>query len=373
MKKAPPFILLLLLTSMYHSHAITVVGWNFGTSCDLSASTVATGAIITMASRGSGIGGSNNCYTTGNCDGSGSTSMGGSHMQTNSESEAITAHDYFEFPVTAAANGTLTISSISFNQRITNEGPPNLAIHINGINQGTATTTISSSCSLVQVIFTGGPFVINPGETATVRIYAWDALSASGTIRIDDVEIEGDVLLPIELSAFSVTVTDRAAHLTWQTTSETGNDYFTIQHSTNGVQFDDLGSVPGAGYSLEPMDYSFTHSNPHHGINYYRLRQTDYDGEISFSKTKMIRLGENPNYAIYPNPARERLFLIIPRENRQAARVSVYNLFGQFYREFQLDPNQRQHPINIEDLSPGPYLLQISDGKGGTTHRFSKF
>ncbi|HRH39553.1 MAG TPA: hypothetical protein PK760_14485, partial [Flavobacteriales bacterium] len=100
---------------------------------------------------------------------------------------------------------------------------------------------------------------------------------------LDDVSVTADVLLPIELLSFVASCQGDAALLEWSTASESGNDLFTIERSLDGEHWEAIGTVPGAGYSLETIRYSFRDPDPSALLLYYRLRQTDMDGAFSFS------------------------------------------------------------------------------------------
>jgi hypothetical protein len=91
------------------------------------------------------------------------------------------------------------------------------------------------------------------------------------------------VALPIELVAFSVIKSGENNLLKWTTASEKNNDYFTIEKTKDGIQFDVIGIQSGAGNSIETNNYSFTDSDVYNIINYYRLKQTDYDGKCIYS------------------------------------------------------------------------------------------
>lgn len=100
---------------------------------------------------------------------------------------------------------------------------------------------------------------------------------------LDDVSVTANVLLPIELLSFIASCQGDAALLEWSTASESGNDLFTIERSLDGEHWEAIGTVPGAGYSLETIHYSFRDPDPSALLMYYRLRQTDLDGAFTFS------------------------------------------------------------------------------------------
>jgi hypothetical protein len=110
--------------------------------------------------------------------------------------------------------------------------------------------------------------------------------------------------LPIELTEFSGTAEADYNHLKWITASETGNDYFTIERSTDGMTFVELGRVDGAGNSSQLLNYYFNDMNPAEGTNYYRLKQTDFNGQSSLSSIISLEFhrGNMSVNNIRPNP-----------------------------------------------------------------------
>jgi hypothetical protein len=88
------------------------------------------------------------------------------------------------------------------------------------------------------------------------------------------------ILLPTGLIGFSGEHIHNGVLLTWKTASESNNDYFTFQHSPDGITFEEIGILKGAGSTDVEQHYSFVHDRPSKGINYYKLSSTDYDGTI---------------------------------------------------------------------------------------------
>jgi|SRR5690554_751071 len=98
----------------------------------------------------------------------------------------------------------------------------------------------------------------------------WD-----GTAGLACVEVE----LPVELTSFTGENKKTVNQLTWETATETNNDYFSIAHSSDGFSWQEIDKVSGAGNSTEVKTYSLEHRNFPSAINYYRLTQVDFDGK----------------------------------------------------------------------------------------------
>jgi hypothetical protein len=91
-------------------------------------------------------------------------------------------------------------------------------------------------------------------------------------------------LLPVELTSFTATATDYGFEFNWVTASEDNNDYFTLEYSINGVDFNEIDYVHGAGTTSDTAEYTYRWNEaPEFDVVYFRLKQTDYNGEYTYS------------------------------------------------------------------------------------------
>lgn len=102
--------------------------------------------------------------------------------------------------------------------------------------------------------------------------------------------------LPITLTSFTGEVEDDIrpkAILNWEVASQNNNDYFTVYHSVDGHIWSEISTIEGAGTTNSNMSYSTYHDDVFEGLNYYKLRQTDYDGKYEeFSPLALNVKGE---------------------------------------------------------------------------------
>ncbi|MDX5423230.1 MAG: T9SS type A sorting domain-containing protein [Hymenobacteraceae bacterium] len=91
--------------------------------------------------------------------------------------------------------------------------------------------------------------------------------------------------LPVELVSFSGRTTPSGVSLEWRTASEENNSHFEVERSADGKQYAQIGTVQGNGSTSVAIDYTFSDPEPVQGVNYYRLKQVDYDGQYEYSKT----------------------------------------------------------------------------------------
>lgn len=178
------------------------------------------------------------------------------------------------------------------------------------------------------------------------------------------------VALPVEWLDFSATPQAKTVELNWTTAWEENNKHFIIEHSTDGKQFQSIGTQEGQHTSELTHHYQFLHTRPTLGLNYYRIKQVDYSDEYSYSK--IISVPFNPSLRhtpinIYPNPTKEFLQLSGELNPSESTQLKLLNSLGQ---EVGLFRNiQAETPINIAHLPPGSYtgILQL----GKETHSIS--
>ena len=141
--------------------------------------------------------------------------------------------------------------------------------------------------------------------------------------------------LPITLMYFNAHAINNIVNLSWATASEINNDYFTIERSEDGKNFENLLQKKGAGNSTAKLYYSAADENPFLGTAYYRLKQTDYDGRFTYSTIKSVRyksINKSPNIeieSIGPNPFNDQLNI-------------HYNVLSEGNMEVQLISNSGQ-------------------------------
>lgn len=174
--------------------------------------------------------------------------------------------------------GNYTGVSISVDYAIGNGSTAN-SLYLYYIIDGGTPTLFGSK---VNQSSTSGTFTISSLSCGvSIKVYA-KAITRdfnSSYIYIDNVIVTGATALPIELLYFKGKNEDNCNHLFWSTASELNNDYFSILRSIDGVYFHTIKTIPGAGNSIHTIVYSFDDCTYEGTLNYYVLKQTDYDGK----------------------------------------------------------------------------------------------
>ncbi len=182
--------------------------------------------------------------------------------------------------------------------------------------------------------------------------------------------IFGDTLsctLPISLTSFTATPQQNKVLLQWQTTTETNNNYFTVQRSSNKDNWQDIATIKGAGNSSVVKNYSATDNNPLQGTSYYRIKQTDFNCSISYSETKKVTINSKPQtISVYPNPTANQLHINLNTK----ATLKMYNAIGKLVTTNYLI--QGDNNINIQQLPQGVYMAVIETLNDVVTKRIIK-
>ncbi len=155
--------------------------------------------------------------------------------------------------------------------------------------------------------------------------------------------------------------------LNWHTASELNNEGFEIQRSLDGENWDKLAFVSGHGTTLEEQSYSYTDERPLSGINYYRLRQMDFDGREEYSKVVSVEVGfASKALTFFPNPAPEGITsLYFPEAPEVEGLLEVFDWLGnKVYRQTILleGGSEVLLPLDLHNFPSGMYVATLEIG-----------
>ena len=177
------------------------------------------------------------------------------------------------------------------------------------------------------------------------------------------------VSLPIELSKFTAALNIPNVDVDWTTTSESNNNYFIVERSTDGVNFEEFDKVNGAGNSTTAIDYAVVDYNPYVGISYYRLTQYDYDGKTTSSNVVSINNNEGSSVEVsvkvFPNPISRNSDITVELEGFKNKEVlcSLIDAYGiEIYSFVVLSEFNDTYVINSSalPLTSGVYFVRGS-------------
>lgn len=182
-------------------------------------------------------------------------------------------------------------------------------------------------------------------------------------------QITGDAFdcssLPVELSDFTAQVQPQKIIIHWTTTSETNNQGFYIQRSSDGKAWQSLGFIAGQGTTTSPSHYEYLDPQPQKNINYYRLQQFDFDGAFEYSKTIAVAFentGQGVAMQVYPNPTTGTLTLSLDNPSQQPLQMTIHNSLGQLVWQSTPTAVTTQHQERLQ-LEAGLYYVSAKVGQ----------
>jgi hypothetical protein len=253
----------------------------------------------------------------------------------------------------------------------------------NGEFQSAGQSTIQDGRrTTYYVVFSGGAATatitgLSPTTNYYVYVFDYNSTNPNETTFINNAEnykgpaqttvlgvlLPGEVPLPVGLTAFTAQAQGAAAvHLAWTTASELDNAGFVVERSTDGRVFGDVGKVAGAGTSSTAHTYSLLDTQLPSGATalYYRLRQLDATGVVTYSPVRVVQLTKVaalPQLQAYPNPAHEtvRIKLLGPASQ---APVEVYDATGRLLRTLPAPAPGTEAILPLAGLPSGLYMLR---------------
>ena len=209
----------------------------------------------------------------------------------------------------------------------------------------------------LRVMRWNGTSWVNEGNTATTGNAISGTITSALISSFNPITLGSttpDNPLPIELMSFTAEPVDDNVKLNWTTASELNNDFFTLQRSENGIEFMGIATVKGAGTVQTKTDYEYIDRHPGTGLWYFRLKQTDLDGNSTLSKVVAIELLPSNDFSLFPNPVGfgSTVFTNTPSD------FAILNNLGVTVLKI-MDTDK----LDISSLAQGVYLVRNARGK----------
>jgi len=162
--------------------------------------------------------------------------------------------------------------------------------------------------------------------------------------------------LPVELLTFEAQAAEPVVDLQWSTATERDNAGFHVERSRDGLTFERIGFVQGAGSSMITLTYTFTDQQPYQGLSYYRLWQQDIDGQGEYGPVRVVNLRSTLELRAYPNPTADVVFLTnLPEE---PVRIEVLDLRGRTV--LMQEGGGPVAQLNLISLPPATYIVRVA-------------
>ena len=262
------------------------------------------------------------------------------------------ANGFYSFDSLGAGRFRLVVAPDNF----TPMGPLSLGSSTSHASSGDSTTDNNSEGSQ------SGVFTLLPNNELLTD--ANDG--SSSTYDDDDANFTFDFGIKSNTSGGPVPVTwlsfeaekhnETQVLLTWSTASELNNDRFEVQRSTGGEDWIKIGEVQGAGTTSEVSNYNWVDEYPE-GMNYYRIRQIDFDGVDDFTKVQIVRFAGESSVVVYPNPTLTDITVLFDNTEKQEVLISVTDQFGRLLQE--INTRENNLAISLENFAEGVYYVSV--------------
>jgi len=247
-------------------------------------------------------------------------------------------------PVCLGSNSCLNLTNLSNNLTNSYNAPSGLGV-VRYTGNAALNNNLTNNASVVVCRATG----------ATT---SGPANFGSATVINDCASCTSALILPIELLFFNGKQVEESIELNWVTATELNNDYFSIEKSADGIKWTGFGNIPGAGNSTQTLQYTFKDNTPDEGVQYYRLKQTDFDGTFTYSIAIAINFEGSANghsISVYPNPNSSNQLNVRGIGHDIPYTLGVKKVTGELL--FQQTVNT--HSIALPDLEKGIYLITV--------------
>lgn len=242
-------------------------------------------------------------------------------------------------------------------------GASSSAILMNGASACNVYWIAEGAISLAALSSMKGTFISNNGAISLGAGGTLEGrmLSTGGAAYVNQVLITlppCSTLLPIDLVSFTGNCDTQNIILQWKTETESNNNYFTVERSTNGTSWQIIGTVSGADNSSSQLNYRLTDSAPNKGKSYYRLMQTDFSGNYKYSTIIYVNPCENKSLdllSIYPNPTTGKFDLLFTGDIKKINSIDIFNSQGQHVNSSK----EFQSSFDLSDNVAGFYFVRV--------------
>jgi len=266
--------------------------------------------------------------------------------------------------------------TVIFDQQLCTPSQNGIQVSIDSVGLACDFTTYSNVYCSAQndtTAFQYGPLPLPPNTTYYIAVDGF-----AGSDCDFDITIIGavDYILPIDLLSFTANCGENqgSIDIKWITASENNNDYFTLEESRDGITFETIAIINGQGSSQNENNYLFTDNILHNGYNYYRLKQTDFNGTTKTFKTIKTNCDNIDDITVYPNPA-QNSFIISGDLNIEKGQVilEITNTLGDIilHKNLQLDSSFLKETINSSSFADGIYYISIKTNDHNLTKKLS--
>lgn len=218
--------------------------------------------------------------------------------------------------------------------------------------------TFPTSSLSATVITDASGIATSPTFMANAIAGTYNVTSSIGTpFTALNFVLTNNLVTPVTFGAITATVINCTAQLQWITLTELNSKNFTVEYSADGLNFTALVTVPSKGNSTTEQIYKYIHTSLAQGTNYYRIKQTDFDGVFTYSSVVIVASDcNNAPIVAYPNPVHNNLTIVIPGTDKRT--ILITDAIGRKISQYIV--NGGTQIINAGSWAKGMYSLTIT-------------
>jgi hypothetical protein len=147
----------------------------------------------------------------------------------------------------------------------------------------------------------------------------------------------------------------------WTTISEHNNEYFSIERSTDGVHYAEIGKISSFGNTAYGFSYRFIDNKPGIGKNFYKICMVDIANKHKYSEIKLVQVNDHSQQvlSVFPNPAVNAVSLKINTKDNEELKVEIYSVTGIKELAKTCIIQDQKTALNIENLKTGIYEIVV--------------
>lgn len=238
-------------------------------------------------------------------------------------------------------------------------------------NSGTSYVT-----SIYKTNATGFSMTTQPFNTVGTYNLQISANSLTGCPAASSAAVVNvSIPLPLTLTSFTAAYGNNGVWVKWTTENELNVSHFEVEKSLDGNQFIKAGTVLAAGNFNSKTNYQFNDQNPNAARIYYRLKTTDHDGYIKYSKSVVVIVPVISQFRVSPNPFASEIQIHVLLFQAERIEIELLDLTGKPIRQKSVAGIKGNNIVkfnHVKSIPAGTYVLQVSGSDVKLTQRVIK-
>ena len=236
-----------------------------------------------------------------------------------------------------------------------------------------AETCGTGTADSTETIDTLGTAAVQPTTVTDVAVTA-SSLSVTVDSAGSGTLICSGSVLPIQLLSFAALANNKQVAVSWTTANEINADYYTVERSGNGSAFTPLQTIAAKGNSAGTQTYTTTDASPMPGTSYYRLKEMDKNGAVTYSAVATVVFSGAGTFVISPNPVVSNIRALVQSGAAGKAILQVSDMAGKllFTQSIMVNEGMNTITLPVSSLMKGVYVMKMIQNNRVQSVKFVK-